>query len=115
MNIADRIADTLLKHGTIKRGFLGISNQLVELPATQRGGRTQEHGLLIVNVEGNSPAQRGGIMLGDILLTLDGHVIHDSEDLHVVLTGERVGKTIPVEVIRGNTLHTLSVTVGERK
>jgi S1-C subfamily serine protease len=115
MNIADRIADTLLKHGTIKRGYLGISSQLVELPAAQRGGRTQEHGLLIVNVEENSPAQRGGILLGDILLTLDGHVIHDSEDLHVVLTGERVGKAIPVEIIRGNTLQTLSVTVGERK
>lgn len=115
MNITSTIADTLIKHGTIKRGYLGISSQLVELPASQRGGKTQEHGLLIVNVEKDSPAQRGGILLGDILLSLDGHVIHDSEDLHVVLTGERVGKAIPVEVIRGNTLQTLSVTVGERK
>ena len=115
MNITSNIADTLVKHGTIKRGYLGISSQLVELPPTQRGGRTQEHGLLIVNVEENSPAQRGGILLGDILLTLDGHIINDSEDLHVVLTGERVGKAIPVEVIRGNALQTLSVTVGERK
>lgn len=115
MNITRNIVDTLIKHGSIKRGYLGISSQLVELPASQRGGRTQEHGLLIVNVEENSPAQRGGILLGDILLTLDGHIIHDSEDLHVVLTGERVGKAIPVEIIRGNTLQTLSVTVGERK
>ncbi len=115
MNITSNIVDTLIKHGSIKRGYLGISSQLVELPVSQRGGRTQEHGLLIVNVEENSPAQHGGILLGDILLSLDGHIIHDSEDLHVVLTGERVGKAIPVEVIRGNTLQTLSVTVGERK
>ena len=114
-NITKGIADTIVKHGSIKRGYLGISSQLVELPPAQRGGRTQENGLLIVNVEENSPAQRGGILLGDILVAIDGHAINDSEDLHVVLNGDRVGKTIPVDVIRGNTPQTLQVTVGERK
>ena len=114
-SIAQGVADTIVKHGSIKRGYLGISSQLVELPPMQRGGRTQENGLLIVNVEENSPAQRGGILLGDILVAIDGHTINDSEDLHVVLNGDRVGKTIPVDVIRGNTPQTLQVTVGERK
>ena len=111
---AKSIADTLATHGYIKRGYLGISSQLVHVPAGQRAGREQEHGLLIVKVEENSPAQRGGIMIGDILVTLDGHIVKDSEDLQIVLAGDRVGKTIPVEVIRGNAVQTLQVTVGQR-
>lgn len=70
---------------------------------------------MIVKVDDDSPAQKGGLMLGDILVGLDGNVVNDSEDLQTVLTNNRVGKTIPVEVIRGNTLHTLQVTVGQRK
>ena len=115
MDIAKNIADTLVKQGYIKRGYLGISSQLVRLPDAQRAGQTQEHGLLIVKVDENSPAEKGGLMLGDILVALDGHTINDSEDLQILLTGDRVGKAIPVDVIRGNTLQTLQVTVGQRK
>ncbi len=115
MDIAKNIADTLVKQGYIKRGYLGISSQLVRLPDAQRAGQTQEHGLLIVKVDENSPAQKGGLMLGDILVALDGHAINDSEDLQILLTGDRVGKAIPIDVIRGNTLQTLQVTVGQRK
>ena len=115
MDIAKNIADTLVKQGYIKRGYLGISSQLVRLPDAQRAGQTQEHGLLIVKVDENSPAEKGGLMLGDILVALDGHAINDSEDLQILLTGDRVGKAIPVDVIRGNTLQTLQITVGQRK
>ena len=117
MQNAVTIAETLVRQGHIKRGFLGISSQLVELPAAQRpeGAQEQEYGLLIVKVDENSPAQQGGILLGDILVKLDGHVVRDSEDLQVVLAGDRAGKTVPIEVIRGNKLHTLSVTIGQRQ
>ena len=70
---------------------------------------------MIVKVEDDSPAQKGGLMLGDILVGLDGTVVNDSEDLQTVLTNNRVGKTVPVEVIRGNALQTLQITVGQRK
>ncbi len=112
---ATTIAETLARQGHVKRGFLGISSQLVELPAAQRPDGVQEYGLLIVKVDENSPAQQGGILLGDILVKLDGHAMRDSEDLQVILAGDRAGKTVPVEVIRGNQLHTLSVTIGQRQ
>ncbi len=115
MEAAKSIAETLVKQGHIKRGYLGISSHLVELPANQRAGRTQEHGLLLVKVDENSPAQKGGLLVGDILVALDGHAISDAEDLQVLLVGERVGKSVSVEVIRGNTLQTLPVTIGQRK
>ena len=115
MHIALSIADTLIKEGHIKRGYLGISSQLVQLPPTQRAGLAQDHGLLIVKVDNNTPAQKGGILVGDILVALDGHDIRDSEDLQLLLSGERVGKTLPVSVIRGNAVQILQITVGERK
>jgi S1-C subfamily serine protease len=114
-SIAWSIAETLVQQGYIKRGYLGISSQVVYLPAAQRVGRTQEHGLLIVKVDDDSPAQKGGLMLGDILVGIDGQTITDTEELLALLTNNRVGKAIPVEVIRGNTLQTLQITVGQRK
>lgn len=113
-DIAWGIAEILVKQGYIKRGYLGISSQPVEIPASQRAGRTQEDGLLIVKVDDNSPAQKGGILLGDIIVSLDGKVLNDAEDLQTLLTGDRVGKTVPVEVIRGGALQTLQVTIGQR-
>jgi S1-C subfamily serine protease len=115
MQNAITIAETLARQGHVKRGFLGISSQLVELPAAQRPEGTQEYGLLIIKVDENSPAQKGGILLGDILVKIDGHAVRDSEDLQVILAADRAGKTVPIEVIRGNQLHTLSVTIGERQ
>ncbi|GLV60980.1 serine protease [Dictyobacter sp. S3.2.2.5] len=112
---AQSIADTLTQQGYIKRGFLGLSSQLVHLPEAQRAGREQDHGLLIVNVEEKSPAQQAGLLVGDILVSLDGHTITDTEDLQLLLTGDRVGKAIPVEVIRGNAVQTLTVTPGQRQ
>jgi S1-C subfamily serine protease len=108
------IAETLAQQGFIKRGYLGISSQLVQLPEAQRAGRTEEYGLLIVQVDEDSPAQKGGLMLGDILITLDKQPLKDAEDLRSLLTGDRVGKTIPLEVIRGGKHQTLQVTVGQR-
>jgi len=113
-SVAWRVADALSRHGSIKRGFLGISSQPVRLPESQRGGHDQERGLLIVRVEEGSPAQQSGLLLGDILVTFDGQKITDTDDLQPLLSGDRVGKALTAEVIRGGELKTLQVTVGER-
>lgn len=114
-DIAWRVADTLTRHGRIKRGYLGISSQPVQLPESQRAGRTQEHGLLIVRVEKDSPAEKGGLMLGDVLVALDGQDVAETDALQGLLTGDRVGNAVPVRVIRGGALQTLQITVGERQ
>jgi S1-C subfamily serine protease len=112
--IAWRVAEALGQQGYIKRGYLGISSQPVELPPGQRAGREQERGLLVVRVEENSPAGQGGLLLGDILIGFDGQVLNDTDDLQALLTGDRVGATLPVEVIRAGALRTLQITVGQR-
>lgn len=112
--IAWRTAETLTQHGSVKRGFLGVSSQPVAIPEGQRAGRSQESGLLVVRVEPGSPAAQGGLILGDIIVTFDGQAIADTGDLQALLAGERVGRPAPVEVIRGGQLATLTITVGER-
>ncbi len=112
--LAWRTAATLAAHGQVKRGYLGISSQPVALPEGQRAGRAQESGLLVVRVEPNSPASRAGLLLGDVLVALDGQPVADIDDLQALLTGERVGRAVPVEVIRAGTLQTLQITIGQR-
>ena len=113
-NLAWSVARSIEERGTVKRGYLGILSQPVRLPDSQRLGLTQRGGLLVVGVEDGSPAGIGGLMIGDILATLEGQPVEDTEDLLVLLTGERVGRSVPVTVVRGGELNTLDVTVGER-
>ena len=112
--LAWRVARSLEERGSVRRGYLGILSQPVRLPDGQRVGLTQRGGLLVVGVEEGSPAGRGGLIIGDILATLDGQPVEDTEDLLVLLTGDRVGREVEAGVIRGGELRALQVTVGER-
>jgi S1-C subfamily serine protease len=112
--VAWRVAGTLSERGSVKRGYLGILSQPVHLPAAQRVGLDQRGGLLVVGVEDDSPAGRGGMLLGDILVSLDATPVTDTDELQALLTGDTVGREVSVGVVRGGELQTLRVTVGER-
>ena len=113
-DIAWRTAGTLSEQGSVKRGYLGILSQPVRLPDGQSLGLTQGGGLLVVGVEDGSPADRGGLIVGDILATLDGQPVEDTDDLLVLLAGDRVGRAVPVKLVRGGELAEVEITVGER-
>ena len=113
-DIAWRTAGTLSERGSVKRGYLGILSQPVRLPDGQSLGLTQRGGLLVVGVEEGSPAGRGGLIVGDILATLDGQAVEDTDDLLVLLSGDRVGSPVPVKLVRGGELTEVEITVGER-
>ncbi|MCB9449829.1 MAG: trypsin-like peptidase domain-containing protein [Anaerolineaceae bacterium] len=108
------VAETLLQHGRIRRGFLGISAQPVRLPEKLAEELDQDTGLLLVSVEPGSPAEHGGLLLGDVVVSLDGIQIERLEELLALLSGERVGREVPVSFIRGGELRELGVTIGER-
>jgi S1-C subfamily serine protease len=111
-----RIAGQLLARGHIARGWLGIATQPVRLPAAlQRSLGTQaEAGLVVVNVEAESPADRGGLLIGDILLALDDRAVSDPGDVLGALGGDRIGQAVALTVARGGRAERLTVTVGER-
>jgi S1-C subfamily serine protease len=110
-------AENLAQYGYIKRGYLGIRSQQVELAADLRKvlGREQETGLLLVSVEKGSPAEAGGLMVGDILVAIEGQAVADHDELMVHLSGESVGKPLSLQLLRGGKPVSLTVTVGERK
>lgn len=108
------IVDALLTGGKVKRAYLGISTQRVALPAAFAAASEQESGLLVSGVEPGSPADSGGVLVGDILIALAGATIEGTEDLQDALSPELVGAWVPVRVLRGGEPVELSITVGER-
>lgn len=109
----ERIARMLVEHGRVRRGYLGIGVQPARLGAAH-GASRQTTGLLVASVETGSPAEKGGILLGDVLLSMGGRPLTEMDDLLSALTGDVVGTALPVELLRGGKTTTLSVTVGER-
>ena len=112
-----RTADSLAKHGTVKRGYLGVRTQSVDLPesARQELKNKQEHGLLVLWLEDKGPAEQGGLLVGDILVRISEQMVGDPDDLYSALNSETVGKSIAVEILRGGKSQVIKVTVGERK
>jgi S1-C subfamily serine protease len=115
-DIAWKVAETLAKHGHIKRGYLGIRSQTVELPGTSQKAlkREQATGLLVVSVEHDSPAAKGGLIVGDILVAVANVPVLHHDELFAGLSSDVAGKSTPVEILRGGKPKTLNIVIGER-
>jgi S1-C subfamily serine protease len=109
-----KTASAVLAMGRPQRGYLGLAGQPVRLPEAQRGPDGREQALLIVSVTPGGPAETGGLLVGDILLELDGHAVVSPEELLDFLTGDRVGRAVAIRVRRGEAVVDLTVSVGER-
>jgi serine protease Do len=111
------VGDALAKHGTVKRGYLGVRTQPVEITDAGRQAlrREQDHGLLVLWLEEEGPAATSGLLVGDILVAIGGQPVGDADDLFSALNSETVGKAVAVDVLRGGRPETITVTVGERK
>ena len=109
-----RVVETLLAHGRVRRGYLGVGMQVARLPDTLSKQLDQETGLLIVSVESGSPAEQGGLMMGDTIVALNSQPVHHLDDLMALLVADTVGTTAPVRIIRGGQVQEVSVLVGAR-
>ena len=112
--VARTIADALRRDGHIQRGFLGVSTQPVRLAENIATQLKQQSGLMIIGAEKDSPAEKAGLMQGDVLVSLGGQMVTDIEALQAALGPGTVGKTVTVKVVRGGELKDISVMVGER-
>ena len=107
--------EAILKHGSVRRGYLGVGVQTVQLPPAQRSELGQETGVLFNSVTPDSPAERGGLVVGDILANIDGESIFTPEDLAATLRSDLTGKEATLQIIRGGALHKLSVEIEVRE
>lgn len=108
------VVDNLLKHGKMRRGYLGVGVQPAKLSAALAESLGQKSGALIVSVESGSPAEKGGLFMGDTLVALGSHKVEDMEDLLGALGSTQIGTSVAAKIVRGGQLHDLSVTIGER-
>jgi len=111
-----RVANTLVTHGKVKRGYLGIGTQQVPLPAAlaQKAGVSQEAALLIATIEAGSPAEQAGLFIGDLLVTLGGQSVTDAESLRAQLGSDKLGQSIAAKILRGGEPQEIAVVIGER-
>ena len=103
----------VLEHGSLKRGFLGLAGQPVALPEGQRS-TSRNRALLVVAVTEGGPAGKAGVFVGDLVTALDGHDVNSPQDLFDLLLGDRVGRQVPLRIVRGGSEIELPVTIGER-
>jgi len=111
----NRVTKELLEKGHVSRGFLGIGMQPVILPAAvrERLKLTSDTGALLISVEPDGPAAQAGLMLGDVLLALDGQAIRDTDDIQAHLGSEKVGKQVAASILRGGAFTQATIRVGE--
>jgi serine protease DegQ len=113
-SIAWKSVAHVLEHGRPRTGFLGVTGQSVRLPDRQRGNATQERGLLVMAVTPEGPADAAGVLIGDVLLALDRQPVGSTDELLNLLASDRVGRAVPVQILRGGEVRELTVTIGER-
>ena len=112
-----RVVETLLTRGRVSRGYIGAGLQPIKLSGdlATKLELSQQGGLIVVELAEDGPAGKGGLLLGDILVTLGDKAVDDTSDVQLFLDPSSVGKEVTARVIRGGQLHTLTLTVGERK
>lgn len=108
------VVDNLLKHGKMRRGYLGVGVQPARLSEALAASLGQKSGALIVSVETGSPAEKAGLFMGDTIVALGSSSVGDMEDLLGALGSTQIGATITAKIVRGGQVHELPVTIGER-
>lgn len=103
-----RVATEILDSGRVRRGFLGVGLHPVALPGGTKG-------LVVLSVEPAGAADRAGVLVGDILLKMAGQPVEDTDAVQAHLGGEKVGKPLPAEILRGGSPIQIDIVPAERK
>jgi S1-C subfamily serine protease len=103
----DRVVDEILSRGRVARGYLGVGLQPVEVSDHQKG-------LIVLTVEKDGPAAKAGVLVGDILVSLGGEAVSETDEVQAALEGHSVGSAIDAGVLRGGAAKTIAITIGER-
>jgi S1-C subfamily serine protease len=109
------VAEALRKDGRVKRGFLGVSTQPVALAEALAEKLGQATGLMVIGTEKDGPADKGGLMQGDVLVGLGPQAVAEIDDLQAALGAETVGQPSKVKLVRGGEVKELTIIIGVRE
>ena len=104
----NRVLDEILTRGRVRRGYLGVGLQPVELPDHHKG-------LIVLSVEAEGPAGKAGVLVGDIVVSLGEKTVADTDDVQSALETAGVGQTIEAGLLRGGESKRIAIIVGERQ
>jgi S1-C subfamily serine protease len=112
----NRVVAELLEKGHIARPYLGIAMQPVEMPDNMLSKLPAEtrFGLLVIHVENSGPAEKAGVLLGDVIFELGGKIVEHADAIQGLLATAQVGDPLQIRVIRAGEIKPVSITLGER-
>ncbi len=115
INTAKLIATRLIAYGKVKRSFIGVGGQDVRLPrrVARQLADSAESGVMVAAVEPGSPADKAGLVEGDVIIAFDGKPVRGIDDLHRILTEELVGTRCTLTVVRENQSRAIDLTPRE--
>src|SRR5215467_7658533 len=116
-NTASFVLGELVRHGRVRRAFIGIAAQQTAIPPLRRraAGLIQDRAVMIGTIEPDSAAERAGLRPGDLIVALDGIAIAGADDLVRALTGDKIGRSIAFDVLRGTERLTVATVPRERR
>jgi len=109
----ERVVQALLSHDRVQRGYLGMSSTPARLPSALADSAGQRVALVLTGLQPDGPAESAGLLLGDVLLALDGEPLESIADLQAALE-ERADKTVPVRLFRAGVAQELLVALSGR-
>ena len=109
-----RVVETILQHGHMPRGYLGIGIQPVRLDPALHAQLDQQTGLMLMSVESGGPAAEAGLLQGDVLVSVNGHPLRQMDDLQGLLTSGLVGKSVAIRYVRAGAVHETTAVVGQK-
>lgn len=115
INTLLRVVDVLVTHGRIRYGYLGIGKRDARLPEGPREKLGRELGVLVTSVRAETPADQGGLMVGDIIVSFNHKPARTDDELGALLTEEVIGRETPMSVVRGGQLKELLIVADERR
>jgi len=115
-NTANFVLGELVRHGRVRRAYIGVAAQQFTLSRRRRhaAGLAQESAVMIASVEPGSPADRAGLAAGDIMLALDGAAVTGADDLIRLLAGDKIGRSVEIEILHNGSRRVLALVPGER-
>jgi S1-C subfamily serine protease len=115
-NTAQTVLSELIRHGRVRRGFIGIAGQTVAVPRRHALAADIDNasGAMITTIEQGAPADTGGLMTLDVIVRVDGEPVTGVDDLIRLLNADRIGRTITFDVLRRGMLRQFDITPAER-
>jgi serine protease Do len=114
INMAKDVSEQLIKSGKVSRGYLGIYPQDITEDLKNANGLPSTEGVLVAQVDKDTPAEKGGLKVGDVIMKLDNRKVTDAQQFRFLVANEGPGTTIKLQVWRNGAIKDISVKLGDR-